>query len=70
VAWKLVPWIGHHVTRARHSTLVKAVLTSVVMYYITVLDIPMEVLMEIDSIRRSYLSGACDKFTKGKCKVN
>jgi hypothetical protein len=32
---KLVQWIGKHVTMAGWSTLVKAVLTSVVVYFIT-----------------------------------
>jgi len=55
---------------AGRSTLVKAVLTSIVVYYITVLDVPMEVLMKIDSIRRAFLWTACDKVSGGKCKVN
>ena len=55
---------------AGRSTLVKAVLTSIVIYYITVLEVPMEVLMKVDSIRRAFLWAACDKVTGGKCKVN
>ena len=63
VAGKLVPWAGR-------STLVKAVLTSVVIYFITVLDVPLEVLLNIDSIRRAYLSAASKRVTGGKWKVN
>jgi hypothetical protein len=37
VATKLVPWIGKHVTMAGRSSLVKSVLTSIIIYYITVL---------------------------------
>jgi hypothetical protein len=70
VANKLIPWVGKHVTFSRRTTLVKAVLTSVVIYFITILEVPMEVLMKIDSIRRAYLWVACDKVTGGKCKVN
>jgi hypothetical protein len=69
VAGKLVPWIGKHVTMDGHATLVEAVLTSMVLYYITVLEIPVEVLMKIDSIRHTLLWAACDKVTGGKCKV-
>jgi hypothetical protein len=70
VAAKLVPWIGKHVNMAGRATLFKSVLTSVAIYFITVLDIPMEVLTKIDSIRRAFLWAACDKVTGGKCKVN
>jgi hypothetical protein len=70
VAGKLVPWLGKHTSMAGRNILVKAVLTSVVIYFITVLEIPMEVLLKIDSIRRAYLWAACDKVSGGKCKVN
>jgi hypothetical protein len=70
VAAKLVPWLGKHATMAGRATLVKSVLTSIVIYYITVLNVPIEVLMKIDSIRRAFLWAACDKVTGGKCKVN
>uniref|UniRef100_A0ACD6AK31 Uncharacterized protein n=1 Tax=Avena sativa TaxID=4498 RepID=A0ACD6AK31_AVESA len=70
VAAKLVPWVGKHVTMAGRSCLVKSVLTSVVTYFIAVLDVPIEVLAKIDSLRRAYLWAACDKVTGGKCKVN
>jgi mannosylglycoprotein endo-beta-mannosidase len=69
VAAKLAPWIGKHVNMAGRSTLVKAVLTSIAIYYITALEVPMEVLTKIDGIRRAYLWAACDKITGGKCKV-
>jgi hypothetical protein len=70
VATKLVPYMGKHVTMAGRGTLVKSVLTRIVIYFATVLDIPMEVLMKIDSMRRVFLWAACDKVTGGKCKVN
>jgi hypothetical protein len=70
VVGKLVPWLGKHTTMAGRMVLVKAVLTSVVIYFITVLELPLEVLLKIDSIRRAYLWAACDKVSGGKCKVN
>jgi hypothetical protein len=35
-----------------------------------VLDVPIEVLMKIGSIKRAFLWVACEKVTDGKCKVN
>ena len=52
------------------STLVKVVLTSVIIFFVTILDVPTEVLLKIDSIRRAYLWAACEKVTGEKCKVN
>jgi hypothetical protein len=69
-ATKLVPWIGNHVTMAGRSALVKSVLTSIVIYYLAVLNILVEVLLKIYSIRRAFLWTACNKVTGGKCKVN
>uniref|UniRef100_A0ACD5XJ87 Uncharacterized protein n=1 Tax=Avena sativa TaxID=4498 RepID=A0ACD5XJ87_AVESA len=54
---------------AGRTTLVKVVLTSIAIY-ITVLDVSMEVLMKIDSLRRAFFWVTCDKVVKGKCKVN
>jgi hypothetical protein len=70
MANKLMPWIGKHVTMAGRGTLVKSVLTSIAIYFITVLNVLMEVLMKIDSIRRAFLWAGCEKVTGGKCKVN
>jgi hypothetical protein len=70
VAGKLIPWVGKLATMAGHSVLIKSVLTSIVIYFITVLEIPKEVLMKNDSIRRALLWAACEKVTRRKCKVN
>jgi hypothetical protein len=70
VAAKLLPWVGKLVAMVGRSTLVKAILTSIVIYYITVLNVPVEVLMKIDSIKRAFLWTECDKVTGRKCKVN
>ena len=55
MAGKLVPGIKRHATMAGRLVPVIAALTSIVMYFITVLDIPVEVLLKIDSIRRAFL---------------
>ena len=65
MAAKLVPWLGKHISVDGHAKLVKSVLTSIVIYYATVLNIPIEVLMKIDRIRRDFLWAACDKVTGG-----
>ena len=54
---------------AGRSVLVKAVLTSVVISFITVLDVLAEVLLKIDIIRRAFLWAACKKVTGGKWKM-
>jgi hypothetical protein len=43
VAGKLVPWIGKHVIMAGRSSIIKSVLTSIAIYYITILNVPVEV---------------------------
>jgi hypothetical protein len=70
VTIKFIPWIAKHVTMAERANLIKSVLTSIAIYFITILDVPMEFLMKIDSSRRAFLWAGCDKVTDGKCKVN
>jgi hypothetical protein len=70
VVGKFVPWIGKHATMAGRTVLVKAFLISVVIYFITVLEVPLEVHLKIDSIRRAFLWAASDKVSREKCKVN
>jgi hypothetical protein len=70
VAIKLTHFIGKHVTMGGRTTLVKLVLTSIIIYFITILDVPIDVSMKIDSLRRAFLWAGCDKVTGGKCKVN
>jgi hypothetical protein len=54
---------------AGRATLVKSVLTVIVIYYITVLNVSIEILMKIDSIRRAFLWASCDKVTGGNSKL-
>jgi hypothetical protein len=70
VAGKLIPWLGKHATRAGRMVFVKAVLTSIVIYYVTILEVRLEVILNIDSIRRAFLWVASEKVIGGKCKVN
>ena len=70
VARKLAPWIGHLMAAPRRAVLVKAVLTSIAIYSITSLVLPVEVLKRIDALRRAFLWAGCDKVTGGKCKIN
>jgi hypothetical protein len=55
VAAKPVPCIGKHATMPVQTKLAKLVLTSIAIYYTTMLNFPVEVLMKIDSIRRVFL---------------
>jgi hypothetical protein len=55
---------------ADHETLFKSVLTSIAIYYINALNVSVEVLIKIDSIRMAFLWTASDKITGEKCKVN
>ena len=50
--------------------LVKSVITAIAIYYMTALNLPVEVVKKIDALRRAYLWAGCDKVTGGKCKVN
>ena len=50
--------------------LLKTVLTSQAVYYLTPLDVPVEVKKKIDKIRRAFLWAGCDKVSGGKCKMN
>ena len=50
--------------------LVKAVLTAIAIYHLTPLDIPVEVLNAIDSLRHAYLWAGMDKVSGGKCKIS
>jgi hypothetical protein len=65
---KLVLWIGKYVTMAGRSSHVKSVLTSIKIYYITILNIPVEVLMKIDSIRELFFGRLATKLPEASAK--
>ena len=54
----------------RRSALVKSVLTSQVIYHITMLVIHPSVLQSVNMIERAFLGSAREKTTGAKCKVN
>ena len=70
IASKLPPWSAMHVATLGRIVLVKGVLTAIVIYHLTPLELPAEVRKKIDSLRRAYLWAGCDKVSGGKCKVN
>ena len=70
IAGQLTPWVGRHIASAGRAVLVKSVLTTIAIYYMTVLDLPMVVKNKIDALRRAFLWAGCDKVTGGKCKIN
>jgi hypothetical protein len=55
VASKLIVWRGKNIDHARRSTLVKAVLTSQTVYYLTSLRASKATLKKIDNLRKSFL---------------
>ena len=70
VARKLAPWTGQLMATPGRAVLVKAVLTSITIYSITSLVLPVVVLKRIDALRWAFLWAGCDKVTGGKCKIN
>ena len=53
-----------------HTTLVKAVLTSQVIYHAAPLIIPPPIIKSINKIERAFLWAGTEKITGAKCKVN
>lgn len=70
IAAQLAPWMGKHVASPGRVVLVKSVLTAIAIYYMTALNLPVEVMNKIDALRRAFLWAGCDKVTGGKCKIN
>lgn len=70
IAAQLTPWMGKHVAAPGRMVLVKSVITAITIFYMTALNLPVEVMKKIDALRRAYLWAGCDKVTGGKCKVN
>ena len=57
VATKLPPWQGNNINSAGRSALAKSVLTSLVIYHITALDVPPGIKASIIKIQRAFLWG-------------
>nr|XP_020200448.1 uncharacterized protein LOC109786280 [Aegilops tauschii subsp. strangulata] len=70
VASKLVPWDGQNITSIGRATLVKSVLSSQSLYFITSLIVPSGTLRNVNKLERAFLWAGTDKTTGAKCKVN
>ena len=68
VAGRLSSWQGRLLSIAGHNTLVKTVLSSQPIYFLTVLRASDEVFDELDSRRRRFLWAGLDRISGGKCK--
>lgn len=68
-ATKLPHWRGRNITTTDRATLVKSVLTSLVIYHIT-LCAPRGALRNINKIERAFLWSASAKTIRVTCKVN
>jgi hypothetical protein len=67
---KLTHRNGKNINQAGRLTLVKSVLTSQAVYFLTSLRAPKQTLHEIDSERKHFLWAGTEALTGGKCKVN
>jgi hypothetical protein len=67
---KLTFWNGRHINHAGRMTLLKSVLTSQTVYFLTSLRAPKATLKEIDCRQKQFLSVGSEALTRGKCKVN
>lgn len=70
VARKLPPWQGWNINIAGRTTLVKSVLSSLAIYFITALNIPAGTSAEITKIQRAFLWAGTNSVSRGQCKVN
>ena len=69
-ASKLVPWDGQNITAIGRAALVKSVLSSQAIYFITPLVVPPSILDNVNKLERDFLWAGTDKTTGAKCKVN
>lgn len=70
IAAQVAPWLGKHVASPRRAALVQSVLTATTIYFMTTLNLLVDLLNKIDALRRAYLWVGCDKVTGGKCQIN
>ena len=67
---KILGWQGRHLTQAGRVCLTKSVLSSQPVYLLTILKAPIEILEEIDKLRKKFLWAGDSTLTGEKCKVN
>ena len=70
VASKLVTYEGQNITTIGRTTLVKSVISSLAVYFITSLIVPPSILQNVNKLERAFLWSGSDKTTGAKCKVN
>jgi hypothetical protein len=69
-ASRLPTWSGKLITTAGRTALVRSVITSQAIYYLTPLAIPAGTLKFVNKIQRAFLWAAKETTTGAKCKVN
>jgi hypothetical protein len=69
-ASKIPTWNGRLITMASRDALVKSVITSQAIYYLTPLAIPLNTIKFINKIERAFLWSTKETTTGAKCKVN
>jgi hypothetical protein len=69
-ASKLSTWYSRNLTQAGRVSLTKSVLSSQLVYLLTVIKPPQEVMDDIDKLRRCFLWAGDKASSWGKCKVN
>lgn len=67
---RLAGWKGKLMTIAGRRVLVRAVLSAVPTFALTVLRMPKKFFKEIDKVRRRFLWAQEEELSGGKCKVN
>ncbi|WVZ77322.1 hypothetical protein U9M48_025203 [Paspalum notatum var. saurae] len=70
VSSRLAGWQGRNLTHAGRLVLVKSVLSAPPVHTLTAINVPKEVLEEIDKLRKRFLWAGNENLTGGKCKVN
>lgn len=67
---KLVTWDGKIIIKIGRMALVKSVLTSLAVYFITLLIIPQSTLNNLNKLERAILWAGMETTSGAKCKVN
>jgi hypothetical protein len=70
VAAKLPTWKGRLLNKAGHLTLINSILSSVVMYHITIFQLSKLALKKIDKIWRNFLWRDSEDARWENCLVN
>jgi hypothetical protein len=69
-AGKLPTWNGKYIAMADQASLIKSVIASQAIYYLTPLDLPPGTLKFINKLERVFLWSDKDKTSSANCKIN